>query len=326
MVASASILVAEIVDQTERCRALQRRTTISVRRARAIRSASVALRSDSGARRRQVGASLERFQHRVDVLRAWRTVPKGADAADRRTAPGVDVDLWLLHVRYARSRHPAVRAKLVDEYRGYAVSLARRLHREGEALDDLVQVAMEALLVSLDRFDPTRGVPFPALATPTILGSLKRHYRDLGWSVRVPRKVHDVAVPAREATDRLTMSLGRFPTVTEVARELGMDTETLLAAQEATHARSVSSLDAPVGEDERRADLLGTVDPGMARTENRVALQHALKELSQRERQILNLYFFEELSQSEIAARFGVSQMQVSRWLTACIRRLRDRM
>ena len=326
MAASASTLVAEIVDQTMRCRVLQSRTNASVRRARAIRSASVELRTHSGARRRQVGDSLERFQDQVDVLRAWRTVPKGANPSDSRTAPGVNVDLWLLHVRYARNRDPAVRIKLVDEYRGYAVSLARRLHREGEALDDLIQVAMEALLVSLDRFDPERGVPFPALATPTILGSLKRHYRDLGWSVRVPRRVHDIAAPAREAADRLTMSLGRFPTVVEVARELGMDIETLLAAQEATHARSVSSLDAPAGDDERRSDLLGNVDAGMARAENRLALQQALKELSGREREILNLYFFEDQSQAEIAKRYDVSQMQVSRWLGAAIRRLRDRM
>jgi RNA polymerase sigma-B factor len=185
---------------------------------------------------------------------------------------------------------------------------------------------MEALLVSLDRFDPERSIPFPALATPTILGSLKRHYRDHGWSVRVPRRVHDIAVPARDAADRLTGRLGRFPTVPEVAAELGIGVEALLAAQEATHARSVSSLDAPVGDDERRGDLLDGADAGMASAENRMVLRQAMQDLSDRERTILGMYYFEDKSQSEIAASYGVSQMQVSRWLAAAIRRLRDRM
>ncbi len=259
------------------------------------------------------------------MLRARQTVPKGLHASDSRSMPGVDLDVWLLHVRYARRRQPELRAKLVDEYRGYAMSLARRLHREGEPLDDLTQVAMEALLVSIDRFDPARSVPFPALATPTIVGALKRHYRDHGWSLRVPRSVHDIAVPARDAADRLTGRLGRFPTVTEVAAELGIAEESLLAAQEATHARATSSLDAPVGEGERRGDLLGAVDTAMALAENRVLLRQAMRELSARERTVVGMYYFEERSQSEIASCYGVSQMQVSRWLSRAIRRLRER-
>jgi RNA polymerase sigma-B factor len=299
---------------------------VGLQRARRTRAEAVRLRAGSGIARRRARVELEEVQEQLDLLQAWRSIPRGNDAEDRGRFPGVDVEVWLLHVRYARSRQPAVRAQLVEEYGGYATALARRLHREGEALEDLIQVALEALLIALERFDPARGIPFPAFANPTILGSLKRHYRDLGWSLRVPRRVHELAVPARDVADRLTMELGRSPTVAEVARDLGVEEETLLAAQEATHARSVSSLDAPMGDGERRSDLLGSVDSGLARAENRVALAQALDELTDRDREVLALYFFEDLSQSEIAERYDVSQMQVSRWLTASLRRLRSRM
>lgn len=313
-------------EQLAQADALQRLAAEAVALAGRSREQSATARVASTGSRRRAGDQLDRFQAQVDVLRAWRTVPRGASAGDNRRTPGVDVDVWALHVRYARSRHPGVRARLTEEYRGYAVSLARRLHRDGESLDDLVQVAMEALLVALDRFDCERGIPFPAFATPTILGSLKRHYRDLGWSVRVPRRVHEIAVPARKAADRLTHVLGRSPTTSEIAQELGVDEETLVAAQEATHARSVSSLDVTVGPPERGSAALSTDDGDIVRAENRVALAQALGELSERDREILGLYFFEEMSQTEIGKRYDVSQMQVSRWISAALRRLRSRM
>lgn len=321
-----TVEIPVLEQQIRRVTELRREVSDEARQARQEREKSSAARASSLTTRRRARHQVDRFQGQVDVLRAWRTVPRGAAAGDDRRAPGVDVDIWALHVRYARTRPPAVRAKLVEEYRGYAISLARRLHRDGESLDDLVQVAMEALLVSLDRFDPGRSIPFPAFATPTILGSLKRHYRDLGWSLRVPRRVHEIVVPARKAADRLTHTLGRPATMAEVAQELGVEEESLLAAQEATHARSVSSLDVMLGSPERGSQALGVDDADMAHAENRVALAQALEELSGRDREILALYFFEELSQSEIGVRFGVSQMQVSRWISAALRRLRDRM
>ncbi len=260
----------------------------------------------------------------VDVVAARGTLPR--QLHDAGISSEVDFDTWVLHVRYARTGDASVRARLVEEYRGYATALARRLHRDGEPLEDLVQVALEALLTALQRFEPERSIPFPAFATPTIVGSLKRHYRDLGWAVRVPRRIHEIAAPARNVADRLTLEFGRSPTVAEVASVLGVAEDTLLEAQEATYARSVSSLDAPAGEDGTRMDLLGSVDPGIGRAENRLALAQALGELTERDRELLDLYFFDELTQSEIAGRYGVSQMQVSRWLTAAIRRLRSRM
>ena len=312
--------------QMLRANALQHRTASELEEAREARRASRSTRVATGTSRRRARQALDRYEGQVDTLRAWHSVPRGSSAADDHRAPAVDLDVWAEHVPYARSRHPAVRARLAEEYRGYAVSLARRLHRDGESLDDLTQVAMEALLLALDRFDPERGIPFPAFATPTILGSLKRHYRDHGWSVRVPRRVHEIAVPARKASDRLTHELGRTPTPAEVAREVGVDVDTLMAAQEATNARSVSSLDATVGPPERGSAALASEDTDMLRAENRVALAQALQELSGRERDVLGLYFFDELSQLEIGRRFEVSQMQVSRWITAALRRLRDRM
>ena len=138
--------------------------------------------------------------------------------------------------------------------------------------------------------------------------------------------MHDIAAPARDASDRLTAQLGRFPTVREVAAELGIGEAALLAAEEATHARSLASLDAAIGDDGRRSDLVGDADSGMTTAEDRVVLGQAMQHLSERERAILGMYYFEERSQSEIACLYGVSQMQVSRWLSAAIRSLRDRM
>lgn len=261
------------------------------------------------------------------VADAHRTLPRGASREDTSTAPAVDPATWALHVRYQHHRRPEDLAALVEEYRPYALALARRLHREGEPLDDLRQVALEALVASLQRFDCERATPFAGFATPTILGALKRHYRDQGWALRVPRSVHQMAGPAREAADRLAGAQGRQPTVAEIATELGVDPQLVLLAQTATRARRLVSLDAPppASEDDRGVEL-GVEDSGFALAEGRVALEAALVELSPRDRTVLGLSFFEGLTQVQIAERFGVSQMQVSRWITSSLKRLRSHM
>src|SRR6478735_5027158 len=147
-----------------------------------------------------------------------------------------------LHARYARTHRRSDLTRLVKEYGGYASGLARRMHRGGEPLEDLEQVAAEGLVLALGRFDPDRGVPFPAFAKPTILGSLKRHFRDLGWAVRVPRQVHDLAGPFREARDRMAGQLGRQPTTAELALQLGVPEKALDEVAKATRARTTSSL------------------------------------------------------------------------------------
>ncbi len=284
------------------------------------------LRQSCGDARRALRCELDDLAARLDVCRAWRTVPMGADASDPRRTPGVDIDLWVLHVRYHRTRARADLAALVAEYTPYALAIASRLVRQGEAREDVDQVALESLVASLQRFDPGRRAPFAAFATPTISGAIKRHYRDRGWALRTPRIVHDLAGPVRAAQDRLATPLGRRATAAEVAAELGVDEETVRSVQEGMAARSLASLDRPVLEGGTSlGETLGQVDHQLDLTDVRLDLAEALEVLGDRDRELLDLYYVQELSQREIAERYGVSQMQVSRWLSSIVGRLRAR-
>lgn len=257
-----------------------------------------------------------------DRAMANRTLPVDGGA------PTVDSDVWLLHVCYARSRDAEIRRLLVEQYQGYALLLARRMHREGgEPLGDLRQVAFEALLTALDRFDPERRCPFLGFASLTITGALKRYYRDFGWLMRVPRRVHELAAPIRRATDELTVELGHSPNLDEVAARVGTDVETLIEAQEAAHARSLGSLETSLTDDERAVrDVVGDVDPGFERRADVIDLRNALGDLTDDERELVRLYYFEDYTQHELADVLGTSQMQVSRLLQSVTRRLADRL
>jgi RNA polymerase sigma-B factor len=236
-----------------------------------------------------------------------------------------DAALHRLHQDYARDRDPASLRALCDEYERYALSLARRLNRGREPQEDLEQIAREGLIRALARFEPERGIPFVAFATPTILGALRRHYRDRGWSIRVPRWVHETATSTRKVREHLRADLGREPTTAEVADALHMDPADLLAADAAAEARNPASLDRAMEDDGRNGhDVVGTEDRELVGVENRVALRQAMAELPHRDHEVLALYFFEERTQSDIARRFGVSQMQVSRWLSSALGRLRS--
>ncbi len=261
-----------------------------------------------------------------DRRRAQDTVPRGANAQDTDRAPGVDTDVWLLHVRYQRTGEAELLSALVEEYMPYATSIALRLVRRNEPLEDVRQVAMEALIRALQRFDVTRGLPFPAFARPTIEGAIKRHYRDRGWSIRTPRAVHEVAAPLREAQEQLSGALGRPPTTAEVAEALGLDESAVSAALQALRARTATSLD-QVGPDggPPRIDTVGELDRDLRGVEEHLALQDAMAHLDERERQIIGHYFYEEMSQRDIGALYGVSQMQVSRWISSILGRLRGR-
>lgn len=283
--------------------------------------------SDSGARNSRAVSSPSRRALASDRRTMEATIPRGVDREDHDdTRPAVDPDVWLLHVRLQDHDDDEALAALVEEYRPYALSIARRLSREGESLEDLQQVAFEALIATLRRFDCRRGIPFPAFATPTIVGALKRHYRDHGWALRVPRAVHDITGPARAAAEALTMENGRAPTVAEVAKRMGLPEEDLLLAQEAVRARSTVSLDAPARDDGGRGVELPSPEGQIELADGRAALAAAVGHLDRRSQTVLGLYFFEEQSQSEIAERYGVSQMQVSRWISAALSRLRSRM
>ena len=250
-------------------------------------------------------------------------VPRTWLAATARR-PAVDPALWQLHVRYARVRDGDVLARLVDTYRPHAEAHARRHFRHGEPMDDLTQVAYEALVHALRRFDPGRGIPFLAFAKPTIIGSLRRHVRDTGWAIRVPRRVHELATPAREATELLTHDLGRPPSPGEVADFIGVPEREVLDAMVAEDVRTTSSLDAPDAASGLQADqVIGRLDRGFVGIENRTGLMQSLERLSDDDRELLQMYFGEERSQSQIAEVLGCSQMQVSRLLRKAIHRLR---
>lgn len=264
-----------------------------------------------------------------DRRRAWSTVPLGLGGSSSPSGdvgPAVDIEVWVRHVQLQRTGDPDVLAVLVDEYLGYATSIAHRLVRHGEPLEDIQQVALEALVSSLHRFDVDRGLPFPAFARPTISGAIKRHYRDRGWSIRTPRSVHDIAAPLRDAEERLTAELGRSPRRAEVAEAIGVPETAVRRADQAIHCRAATSLDQP-GPDggAPRGEVLGGVDPRLTNADERIDLRDAMTHLSDRDRALINLYYVDELSQREIGRRYGVSQMQISRWLSRCVGNLRTR-
>jgi RNA polymerase sigma-B factor len=227
---------------------------------------------------------------------------------------GAESDAVLLR-RYAADRSPAVREEVVQRFMPLARSLAMRYRRQTESLDDLIQVAGLGLVKAVDGFDPERGKPFAAYAVPTILGELRRHFRDHVWTVRLPRGLQELSMRVDAATTELTEELGRAPTPVELSDRLEVSVEDVLEAIEAAHARRTLSLDAPRtndGEDPGPAiDTLPATEPGYDRIEAELAASSA--DLDTREWEVLRMRFSEELTQSEIADRMGVSQMQISR-------------
>jgi RNA polymerase sigma-B factor len=227
---------------------------------------------------------------------------------------------------FAESRDPGLRDELVEAHLGLAEYLARRFANRGEPLDDLIQVASVGLLKAVDRFDPERAVEFSTYATHTIVGELKRHFRDKGWAVRAPRRMQELYLRLGKIVSSLSQNLGRSPTIQELATEAGVSEEEVLEALEAGQAYRFASLDAPSPGDDDGDSLsthLGEEDPGLIDAEHRAALSPLIARLPQREQHILHLRFFEGLTQSEIAARLGISQMHVSRLLARSLAQLR---
>ncbi len=203
--------------------------------------------------------------------------------------------------------------------------LARRFDGRGEPLDDLNQVASLGLLNAIDRFDVARNVQFSTYAAVTIVGELKRHFRDKGWAIRVPRRLQEVGLRVNAVLPALSQELGRSPTIEELAARAEASSEEVLDAMEAVQAYSTSPLEAPIG-DEGTApiDVLGEEDPSLELLERWASVAPAVQGLSSRERRVLHLRFFRGLTQSEIAEQIGVSQMHVSRILSQTLRTLRD--
>src|SRR4051794_17843112 len=264
--------------------------------------------------------ALEHLEHPSSGAHAARAYPADEDSREARTR----ADRVLLE-RAHRGDQQA-REQLVQRFLPLARQLARRYHRGGEALDDLIQVASLGLLKAIDRFDPSRTTAFSSFAVPTILGELKRHFRDKGWSVRVPRDLQELAVKLDPTSEQLLRELGHPPTLAEIAERLDTTIELVLEAREAAAAYRAVSLDRPRDEDDDDplGQSVGVDDPGFGVAEDAATVEQLMRVLSDREREVLRLRFVDDLTQAEIGARVGVSQMHVSRILRQAIARRRE--
>jgi RNA polymerase sigma-B factor len=223
-------------------------------------------------------------------------------------------------------RRKALRDQLVELHMPLVVYLARRFSGRNEPMNDLVQVGAIGLIKALDRFDPGRGLEFSTYATPTILGEIKRHFRDTGWLIHVPRRAQEMQTTLNAARADLSQELGRAPTVHELSERIDVDEETVLEALDAARAYSGVPLDvlAAPGETVPEHPMLGVVDEGFEQVEQRALLRDVIAELPESEREILLLRFIANKTQTEIAAIVGVSQMQVSRLVARGLKRLRE--
>jgi RNA polymerase sigma-B factor len=242
-------------------------------------------------------------------------VPGGAD----------EKELWR---RLKRDRDQRAREELVRLYMPMARRMAGRYAGVVEPYDDLVQVASLGLLNAIDRFDIDQGTPFLGFAKPTIMGELKRYFRDKVWTIRVPRALHDRMGAIERATEELTEELSRPPSPKQIADRLGIDCDDVLEALEARENRRPLALDRPLhgqdGDEGSAPEWLGEVDADYELVEDRLTVEMVLPGLDEREREVLRLRFVEELPQSEIATRIGCSQMHISRLLRATLERLRE--
>jgi RNA polymerase sigma-B factor len=251
---------------------------------------------------------------------AGSPLPRREDRAAR------DRDDRQMFQRYRATGDPALREALVERFMPLARKLAGRYRRGGEPLEDLRQVASVGLLKAVDRYDPAHGTAFTSFAVPTILGELRRHFRDTGWALHVPRDLQELAVRLTGAVEALADALGRPPTVPEIAAHLEVSAEQVLEARAASGAHHAASLDSPQHDDPDAptlADSLGAEDAGLHAAEDAITVERLLGGLDPRDREILRLRFAEDLTQSEIGERVGISQMHVSRRIRIALERLR---
>jgi RNA polymerase sigma-B factor len=250
-------------------------------------------------------------------------LPAGTREPGAGAGPLGEAQLFLRHSEGDQSAREA----LVRRFMPLARSLARRYDRSSEPFEDLLQVASLGLLKALDRFDPTLGHPFASFAVPTILGEMRRHFRDAGWSVHVPRGSQERALKVRDAQERLANARGRAATVNELAEYLELSTEEIIDALQAIQAYESLSLDAPrpgaTDEATTYGDAMGEEDARYELVELDATVSSVLGRIPQREREILSMRFVEDLTQTEIAERVGISQMQVSRLLRRSLDQLR---
>ncbi|HEV7808806.1 MAG TPA: SigB/SigF/SigG family RNA polymerase sigma factor [Solirubrobacteraceae bacterium] len=252
---------------------------------------------------------------------AWVAPPASSSTRDQRARHDRS-----LFARLAADGDPYAREALVERYLPLARSLALRYQRSSEPLDDLMQVASLGLVKAIDGFDPDRPVAFSSYAVPTILGEIKRHFRDRTWAVRVPRGLQEMSARVERAVSQLSENMHRQPSVAEIALHLGAEEEEVLEALQAGNAYRSISFETPRGVDDdvaTLADAVGVDEPGFERAEHRATLATLLAAIGPREQEVLRLRFEQDMTQAEIGARVGVSQMQVSRIIRQAITRLR---
>jgi len=259
------------------------------------------------------------------TVAATQVHPSSAASATDRDRARSDRRLF---ERYFDARDPVDRDAIIERFLPLARQLAARYQRPEEPFDDVFQVACFGLVKAVDRFDADRGVAFSSYAVPTIMGEIKRHFRDRTWAVRVPRDLQDLALRVDRVADSLTRELGRAPTVDELAASIDAHPEDVLEAMQASSAYRATSLETPrTGGDDDPGDTLGDTvgitDDGFLRAEQRAVLHALLRSLTPREREVVRLRFEEDLTQAAIGERIGVSQMQVSRVLRQALGRLR---
>lgn len=244
-------------------------------------------------------------------------------------------ELRALHRRYRDSKDPAerdrLREQLVAAYHDFVYFLARKFQNRGEPLDDIVQVGYLGLIKAIERFDPDLGFEFTTFATLTVAGEIKRHFRDKGTAIRFPRRLQELHQSVVRVNEEMKNQLGREPTVSEVAERLGVPPEDVTEAMEMGPAYVPLSLDQPIGSADGQegrvvAEQIGSEDPELDRVEMRDLLDRAMVHLTPRERAIMAMRFYEQMSQSEIARRLGISQMHVSRLQRAALEQLRNHM
>ncbi|WP_229068940.1 RNA polymerase sigma factor SigF [Actinoplanes sp. DH11] len=222
---------------------------------------------------------------------------------------------------------PAMRDRAIEAWLPLARHLANRYANRGEPRDDLYQVAVVGLIKAVDRFEADRGVDFAGFAIPTIVGELKRHFRDRTWSVRVPRRLQELRLAITGANNTLSHTLGRSPTVADIAEHLGITEDEVLEGLEGARAYSSASLSTPINEEGAElGSTLGGEDTAFELAELRIALGPAMASLDEREQRIVSLRFYGNLTQSQIAEQIGISQMHVSRLLTRALAKLRQRL
>ena len=231
--------------------------------------------------------------------------------------------------RFKEEGDAEARDQLIVNHLNLVRFLASKFKNRGESIDDLVQVGTIGLIKAIDRFDPSRGLEFTTYATPTIMGEIKRHFRDKGWSVRVPRRLQELSAKVNQATDELTNRLQRSPSVAEIAEHLGSTVDEVLEAMESSSAYSSVPLEGGGSGDDDEApaviDHYATEDADLASSDDRIVLEQAIQDFSPRERDVIRMRFTEGLTQVEIAERLGISQVQVSRLLRRTLRRIQDK-